>query len=306
LSGGVDTDLFRPDAFDREALTNLRGGAGRGPEQRKALEGALSGSRELLESLREISGAYEPRAHDRDAGERLGVFLDQTSPLVVYVGKLIHSKGVHCLISAFARVREETGARLLVIGFGTFREGLEALARALSKGDEKTVESLAELGKLLEGETPGPLEHFEVSEGLMRKSAGMADSIEFIGPLGHRELAKALPAADVAVVPSIFPEIFGLVAAEFAASGVVPFVANHSGLGEAGGIVGDGLPFDLRVGMDNFEEDLSDALIRYLSLPQRERERCSDIARRNAVEDLSWRSLAEQIVDLAKPGGMEE
>ncbi|MGH3087628.1 MAG: glycosyltransferase, partial [Rubrobacteraceae bacterium] len=81
LSGGVDTDLFRPDAFDREALAALRGGAGRGPEQRKALERALSGSKgatELLESLREISGAYEPRAHDRDAGERLGVFLDQT------------------------------------------------------------------------------------------------------------------------------------------------------------------------------------------------------------------------------------
>ena len=54
-------------------------------------------------------------------------FLDREGPLVVYVGKLIHSKGVHSLISAFARVREETGARLLMIGFGTFREGLEAL-----------------------------------------------------------------------------------------------------------------------------------------------------------------------------------
>jgi hypothetical protein len=48
-------------------------------------------------------------------------------------------------------------------------------------------------------------------------------------------------------VPSIFPETFGLVAAEFAAAGVVPFVADHSGLREAGALVGQGLPFDLRV-----------------------------------------------------------
>ena len=68
----------------------------------------------------------------------------------------------------------------------------------------------------------------------------------FVGPLGHAELANITPAADVAVVPSIFPGTFGLVAAEFAAE-VVPFVADHSGLREAGAFVGQDLPFDLRV-----------------------------------------------------------
>ncbi len=37
---------------------------------------------------------------------------------------------------------------------------------------------------------------------------------------------------DVAVVPSIFPEAFGMVAAEAAAAGVPPVVADHSGLAE--------------------------------------------------------------------------
>ena len=69
----------------------------------------------------------------------------------------------------------------------------------------------------------------------------------FVGPLGHAELANITPAADVAVVPSIFPGTFGLVAAEFAAAAVVPFVADHSGLREAGAFVGQDLPFDLRV-----------------------------------------------------------
>src|ERR671923_3034777 len=36
----------------------------------------------------------------------------------------------------------------------------------------------------------------------------------FTGPLEHRHLVQLLPLADVAVVPSIFPEAFGMVAAE--------------------------------------------------------------------------------------------
>jgi glycosyltransferase involved in cell wall biosynthesis len=104
----------------------------------------------------------------------------------------------------------------------------------------------------------------------------------------------------VAVVPSIFPETFGLVAAEFAASGVVPFVADHSGLREAGGIVGKGLPFDLRVAIDGFEENLAQALTNYLELPEEERRRCEEVVRRNSVEDLSWGTLAGKLVALVR------
>src|SRR5207344_3627692 len=54
----------------------------------------------------------------------------------------------------------------------------------------------------------------------------------FTGPLEHRHLRHLLPLADVTVVPSIFPEAFGMVAAEAAAAGSLPLVANHSGLAE--------------------------------------------------------------------------
>jgi glycosyltransferase involved in cell wall biosynthesis len=104
-------------------------------------------------------------------------------------------------------------------------------------------------------------------------------------------------------VPSIFPETFGLVAAEFAASGVVPFVADHSGLREAGEIVGRGLPFDLHVSMDGFEENLAHALTHYLKLPGSERRRCSSTVRHNSVEYLSWGTLAEQLVAIAGKSG---
>jgi glycosyltransferase involved in cell wall biosynthesis len=308
LPGGVDTDLFRPDGFDPSLPGTLEGGPGRGPEAAAALGELLTGfpeggtAQDLAGGLRSISSLYEPRRHDRDAGARVSRLLGARAPLIVYVGKLIHSKGVHCLLSAFAPVHRETGARLLVVGYGTFREGLEALLHAMSggPGNRRVLDLLAENGRLFEGGPASPLEHFEVSEGLLRDARGTAGAVECVGPLYHAELARLLPAADMAVVPSIFPETFGLVAAEFAAAGVPPLVADHSGLREAGALVGRGLPFDPRVSLKGgFDENLARALTSYLKLPEGERRECRETVRRNAVEDLSWGALAERIPKLA-------
>ena len=54
----------------------------------------------------------------------------------------------------------------------------------------------------------------------------------FTGPLEHRHLVHLLALADACVVPSVFPEAFGMVAAEAAAAGCPPLVARHSGLAE--------------------------------------------------------------------------
>ncbi len=305
LPGGVDTELFKPDALDVGYLGTISGGPGRGPEQDAASRSALGDAAdvgELAVLLRQVAGSYDARSHDSDFGSRIGDFLaaEEGSPLVIYAGKLIHSKGIHSLLAAFASVRRRTGARLLVVGFGTFREGLQALTRALSAGDVSLLEGMAATGKVLEGDPAGPLEHFELSESLLRDAAGIADGVAFVGPLDHGDLVRLMPAADVGVVPSIFPEAFGLVAAELAASGAVPFVSDHSGLREAGGIVGRDLPFDLRVGMDGFEANLARAITDYLELPESERRRCEEVVRRNCIEHLSWGTLAGRLVELAR------
>lgn len=306
LPGGVDADRFRPDALDVSVTEKLKGGPGRGPEQARRLRELLdefpegSDAEELARELKAVSSSYEPRRHDADAGERLRATMEGGNPLVVYVGKFIHSKGVHCVLQGFGRVHRETGARLLLIGYGTFRETLEALTHALSDGDRRVLDLLAGSGRLFEGGPASSMEHFNVSEEVLRDAAGMEEYVEFVGPLYHAELARVLPAADVAVVPSIFPETFGLVAAETGASGVPPFVADHSGLREAGAFVGRGLPFDVRVSLEgDFGENLGDALIRYLRLSEGERQRCREIVRRNSVEDLSWGALAGRIAELA-------
>ena len=175
----------------------------------EALESSENAGK-LVGPLREISASYDARSPDRDFGERVGASRrERRVPLILYVGKLIHSKGVHSLLSVFVRARRQTNARLLVIGFGTFREGLQALTLSMSAGDRRLVESIAETGRLLEGGPAGPLEHFGLSEALLRDAAGMEDGVEFVGPLGHANSRGSLPAADVGVVPPSSPRPSG-------------------------------------------------------------------------------------------------
>ncbi|MGE5274239.1 MAG: glycosyltransferase family 4 protein [Verrucomicrobiota bacterium] len=126
----------------------------------------------------------------------------------------------------------------------------------------------------------------------------------FTGPLGHRHLANLIPLADVAVVPSIFPEAFGMVAAEAAAAGCPPLVARHSGLEEIALGLEEAYPAELRH-LASFETgnslDLGDKLHELLALPPEKRRRLGDAARRVAEERWSWAGVAERLLAPFQP-----
>jgi glycosyltransferase involved in cell wall biosynthesis len=119
----------------------------------------------------------------------------------------------------------------------------------------------------------------------------------FTGALEHRHLAHLLPLCDAAVVPSIFPEAFGMVAAEAAAAGVPPVVANHSGLAEVGaGIAAEYPPALAR--LTTFPSGdaavLRERLRELLSLPERKE---LGLAARAAVErNWSWKRVSERLL----------
>jgi glycosyltransferase involved in cell wall biosynthesis len=121
----------------------------------------------------------------------------------------------------------------------------------------------------------------------------------FTGPLEHRHLVHLIPLADVAVVPSIFPEAFGMVAAEAAAAGCPPIVARHSGLEEIAAGLEEEYPPDLRR-LASFETgnsvDLAGKLHDLLALPAADREALGAAARRVAVERWSWAGVAERLL----------
>ena len=119
----------------------------------------------------------------------------------------------------------------------------------------------------------------------------------FTGPLEHRHLVHLLPLVDVSVVPSIFPEAFGMVAAEAAAAGVPPLVARHSGLAEIAAGLEAAYPPELRE-LASFEGELTPKLRQLLALPPETRRELGLAARRAAVELWSWSSVGERLLAL--------
>jgi len=122
----------------------------------------------------------------------------------------------------------------------------------------------------------------------------------FTGPLEHRHLVHLIPLTDVVVVPSIFPEAFGMVAAEAAAAGCPPLVARHSGLEEIAVGLEEAYPPEHRH-LASFQTgdslDLADKLHELLALPEARRAELGAAARRVAVERWSWAGVAERLLE---------
>ena len=122
----------------------------------------------------------------------------------------------------------------------------------------------------------------------------------FTGPLEHRHLVHLIPLADVVVVPSIFPEAFGMVAAEAAAAGCPPLVARHSGLAEvAEGLEAEYPPrfSDLTSFAQGDSVELAEKLHALLALTSAERRELGGAARRVAVERWSWDGVARRLLE---------
>jgi glycosyltransferase involved in cell wall biosynthesis len=168
--------------------------------------------------------------------------------LVVFLGKLIVSKGVDLLLAAWPLVvAEHPRARLEIAGFGEFETGLRRLAAALERGDLDDAREVARLGRGLEGGEAAPLPILSAfladpPPGYLDAARAAAGSLEFVGRLEHDEVPGFFARADAMVMPSTFPEAFGMVAAEAAACGTLPVSAGHSGMLEVSRQLAAGLP----------------------------------------------------------------
>ena len=132
-----------PDA--RGARRRRRGGARSPPAPPTAPAAAPTRRRDAAPPLPPRSTATSPRRSPPSTRVEPG------DRLIVFVGKLIASKGVELLLAAFPLVlAREPRARLLIVGFGAFRPGLERLAEQLAAGDlEAAAQTRAEDGREL-------------------------------------------------------------------------------------------------------------------------------------------------------------
>jgi glycosyltransferase involved in cell wall biosynthesis len=204
----------------------------------------------LVDEARRDSDDGDERQPDPGNAERFTEFFGRDEPTIVYFGKLIENKGVQVLLEALAGL----DARAVVVGFGDFRQRLEALA------------------------PPGTL---------------------FTGALEHRHLRHLLPLCDVATVPSIFPEAFGMVAAEAAAAGVLPVVSAHSGLAEVAAGIGEEVGPATAPLLSFPAGDapaLRERLAAILVLPVERRRELGLAARRAVEQRWSWQVVADRLL----------
>jgi glycosyltransferase involved in cell wall biosynthesis len=230
--------------------------------------------------------------------------------LVVFVGKLIVSKGVDLLLAAWPLVHaKHPGVRLQVAGFGAYEDGLRRLRSALDRGDLDDARAVAAAGWGLEGgeEKPLPILSAFLADpppGYAALARAAAGSVEWLGRLEHDEVAALLPHAEALVMPSTFPEAFGMVAAEAASCGALPVSAGHSGMREVSHRLASALP-DAVAPLTSFPvepgavEAIADRLDRWFELPEQTRAE----ARATLVETVarlwSWEGVARGVLDAA-------
>jgi len=178
----------------------------------------------------------------------------------------------------------------LIVGFGSYREWLAALALALRRSDGEALAWLRETGEMPIGDGP--------SEG-DRRTRG----VTFTGRLDHRYAPDAIAAMDVQVVPSILEEAFGMVAAEGAAAGALPLVAHHSGLAEVAAALETEID---RPGLLSFEpgegaaERLAAGIERLLSLAPEERDELRLGVSAFVGREWTWERTATRILGAAE------
>jgi glycosyltransferase involved in cell wall biosynthesis len=137
-----------------------------------------------------------------------------------------------------------------------------------------------------------------------RLEAAAGERVLFTGALEHRHLAHLWPLADVSVTPSVFPEAFGMVAAEAASCGSPPLAARHSGLAEIVAGLESEYPPEHR-GLASFApgdlDDLTATLGAILDLDGEDRARLGAAARRAAVRLWSWEGVAAALLAHGDP-----
>jgi glycosyltransferase involved in cell wall biosynthesis len=120
---------------------------------------------------------------------------------VLFVGRLVHSKGCHVLVDALHELRKRS---------------LRPLMTIVGDGPEK-YSLLNQISDLQ-----------------------LSDQVRFVGRMSESEVAESMRNHDVTAVPSVWEEPFGLVALEAAACGCTVVASNIGGLPEAMGPMGRG------------------------------------------------------------------
>lgn len=324
---GVDTNIFRPPETDLRASVDVMmkevrertAGVRIGDFMRRAGSEKAKEEDTILDIRQEITriNAQHPEwLPDPELGVGLEWLVRMKNPFVMFLGKLLETKGIQCVIPAFPLVmREHPDARLVVVGFGELRGLLELMIDAIDEGEIRRLKQLCEYGNEEYAErTDGP---FDPVLAFLDELAGegtlddylrlcldldLRESIVFTGYLAPEEHRYILPHARALLMPSLAQEAFGMVATEAMAAGVVPIATYHSGLETAlepvKAVWGKDADTILLGTREKMVFRIAAACRLALDAPEAELIRRGEEMRSIVEQRFSWEAIARHIVEL--------
>lgn len=318
LNLGVDTRLFEPvprhqrqgNIVDlQQSIDGLS--RGKSPELSEAMLPKLSGemSQESLQAAVDEAAHYTNKSPDVDAENKLDQVEWESDRVLLFVGRIIASKGLQSILTALPLILDQQpDTRLVVVGHGPLREPLEAFLWALEHGERSLAENIVRWGSALEGFAERPLEEVQNFWASLERQGEMdsyfdkaqkhirPDRVIFTGYLTHRELRYLFPCCDVAVFPSVVAEAGPLVFLESLASGCFPMGTYFAGMAASIDSVAPALSpgdADLMRLSANSAQTVADIVTKtphVLELGDRHK----DTLRRVAVERYDWSSVARK------------
>jgi glycosyltransferase involved in cell wall biosynthesis len=321
LNLGVDTQLFEPidppqRAQNIEHLAEALQGVERGktPQLTATMRHKLGDAvaREDLRRILSSASDYTAKHTDVDCESKLGSIDWEHDKILLFVGRLIVSKGIQCVLAALPTIlRREPRTRLIVVGHGPMREPMEAMLWALDNGKRKLFDHIVEWGRYLEGaKEDEPLTHVqrylaaieqqgELEEYFRHaREQRLSERVIFTGYLTHRELRYLFPCCDVAIFPSIVAEAGPLVFLEALASGVFPLGIYFAGMAASIDAVSREIPAEvaalmkLRREEEHTVADIVSGSVGALGLGRVH----AAALRRVAVERYDWRAVGRKLV----------
>jgi len=257
---------------------------------------------EIKKIIDKSEEGIEYRDVDRDLMFKLTEKLKDKNN-ILYIGKLIISKGVQILLMSLPYIfQKNPNASITIVGYGKFRPALEILLRGLIEGNKELLEIIIEKGNYLEGKKHGELKYLSKFWNSLKKDDNLErylelakkinlDRVVFLGKLDHDILPHVIKKHSVIVVPSIFPESFGMVSIEGMSQGLIPIVFNHSGLKEV-------IPF--KDSLVDLDDEVVNNLEKVINLNLEKLEKIPNISKEFIVESkkYSFESVAKRLLDL--------
>ena len=236
-----------------------------------------------------------------------------SEPVIVYFGAYLNTKGVGELVASFpAILRKVPKARLLVIGYGGYREHMEGILTSLESGDMESFIAFCQAGNFLDASSD------QLRNVFRKLSLEERQHVAVTGITEHSQLSEILPIASISVVATKCAEAFGMVMVESMSSGVLPIANYHSGLADVLDVVKNADPsLEAIMHMDpkpggKFEfadgsytlEELPKRVIKALEYlyPNRyqdnsQRRQVSQKLRSIAVENFSWTKICKSLLE---------